>query len=145
MKRLLIIFLVLVSVSCVEKVIEKPKNLISKEKMVDILYDIAVFEAAKSTNKVIIESNDLEIMKLVYTNYETDSISFVESDLYYASMPLEYQSIYEAVEARLETNRLALEQERKRKTDSVRQHTKKRTDSLRATGKNIKSTSGTLP
>ena len=60
-------------------------------------------------------------------------------------MPLEYQSIYEAVEARLETNRLALEQERKRKTDSVRQHTKKRTDSLRATGKNIKSTSGTLP
>ncbi len=35
--------------SCGEEVIEKPINLIPKEKMIDILYDLAIINAAKSS------------------------------------------------------------------------------------------------
>lgn len=146
MKKLIVVILLLLSFSCVEKVIEQPENLIPKEKMVDILYDIAVFEAVKSTNNTILVSNDVEMMQLVYHNYKIDSTSFVESDLYYASTPLVYQTMYEEVEARIEKYRAEIEEERNKKNDSVRQQTKKRTDSIRLNQKdNIKKTSDTLP
>ncbi len=144
MKNLIIVFTALISVSCVEKVIEKPDNLIAKEKMADILYDIAVFEAAEATNKSLFDSKGIETMELIYTNYGIDSTNFVESDLYYASIPLVYQSIYEEVESRIETNRAAIESERQQRNDSLREQTKKRTDSIKL-AKQIKKNSDTLP
>jgi hypothetical protein len=128
----------------VEKVIEKPENLIPKEKMADILYDMTLYQATESVNKSIVDSYDVEMMQLIYNTYKIDSTAFVESDLYYASIPLVYQSIYEEVEAKIEAKRLALEQVRKRRSDSIRQIQKKQTDSLKQF-KKPKRTSEILP
>lgn len=122
-------FVVLWCCACAEKVIEKPENLLSEEQMTDILYDLAVLQAAKSTNKAILRTNDINAMQFIYNKHGIDSAQLAASDLYYASLPLTYQTIYENVEARLEMQAKILEEARKEKTDSLRNVTKKRSDS----------------
>ena len=117
MKRLLYIitFLFLVG-SCNEKVIEKPDDLIAKDKMIDILIDLAIINAGKAIDPYVMEENQIEPMSYIYAKYEIDSAQFVRSDLYYAAIPLEYEAIYEAVEERLEAERIHLKEEREKET-----------------------------
>ena len=105
--------------SCGEEVIEKPINLIPKEKMIDILYDLAIINAAKSSGPKVMDNMNFEPMEYIYNKYQIDSIQFVTSDLYYASLPLEYEDIYKNLE-----NRITKEKERfiksgERKKDSL--------------------------
>lgn len=124
----LCIFLLLVS--CGEKVIEPPEGLISKDKMTSILYDLAILNSTKGTNPTILKQHNIKLMPFVFKKYNIDSLQFAESDLYYASIPLEYQAIYEAVEARLENEVKLIEEEKKRKTDSTKKASQLRRDSL---------------
>ncbi|GMN09847.1 DUF4296 domain-containing protein [Croceitalea sp. MTPC9] len=130
--RLAITFLCLflLLASCGEKVIEPPENLVSKEKMAAILYDLAILNSTKGTNPTILKKNSIEVMPFIFEKHGIDSTQFAESDLYYASIPLEYQNIYESVEARLESEVKFLEDEKKRKNDSISNASKKRRDSL---------------
>ncbi|AKA34720.1 MAG: DUF4296 domain-containing protein [Muricauda sp.] len=123
------VLVILCCCSCAEKVVEKPENLLSEEQMTDILYDLAILQAAKSTNKSILRTNDIDAMRFIYNKHGIDSAQLASSDLYYASLPLKYQAIYENVEARLEMQAKILEKARKEKTDSLRNVTKKRSDS----------------
>ena len=129
MRKFVWAFVVLWCSACAEKVVEKPENLLSEEQMTDILYDLAVLQAAKSTNKAILKTNDIDAMRFIYNKHGIDSAQLASSDLYYASLPLTYQAIYENVEARLEMQAKILEKARKKKTDSLRNVTKKRSDS----------------
>lgn len=117
------IFLFLITIgtlhSCGEEVIEKPVNLISKDKMINILYDLAIINAAKSSGPKVMENMNFEPMEYIYNKYQIDSVQFVTSDLYYASLPLEYEDIYKKLE-----NRIVKEKERfvksgERKKDSL--------------------------
>ncbi len=84
---------------------EKPENLIPKEKMVLILNDLAVVNAAKITNAQVLRNHNIEPTEYIFTKYGIDSIQFVESDRYYASIPEEHEEIYTAVEAKLEAEK----------------------------------------
>ena len=108
-------------ISCGEKVMEKPDNLISKEKMTDILYDVSILNAAKNTNAAILEKKSIETMDYIYRKYGIDSVQFVKSDIYYASLPTEYESIYTDVEARLEEEKKRIEEAKSKETDSEEQ------------------------
>jgi hypothetical protein len=101
MKKIGFIFLFLAVVSCVEKLVEKPENLIAREKMTDIYYDLVVLGAAKNTDNDILVDNKIDAMDFIFTKYKIDSVQFVNSDLYYASTPIIYEEIYEGVESRL--------------------------------------------
>ncbi len=105
---------------------QKPADLIPGDKMAEILYDLAIVNAAKSTNPNILEEHDIEIMAYVYEKHGIDSVRFVNSDIYYASKPDEYEAIYKKVEARLEREKEALEEERRRVSDSIRIAAEKR-------------------
>ena len=105
--------------ACNEKVIEPPENLIPQKVMVNILYDLSVLNAAKNTNPEVLKDNRIETMEYLYSKYTIDSVQFVRSDLYYASIPLEYEKIYKAVEARLTETKENFEEERKKQRDSV--------------------------
>lgn len=119
-------------VSCAEKVVEEPENLIPKEQMMDILHDLAIFNAAQATTSRKFKDSRIDIMDFIYTKYDIDSAQFSQSDLYYASLPLEYQAIYEGVEARVKQKKDTLEAIGKRRNDSVRAASLKRTDSIKA-------------
>ncbi|MGS0525333.1 DUF4296 domain-containing protein [Zobellia nedashkovskayae] len=108
--RVLAIVLIFFSfIACNEKLLEEPKNLIPKERMVEILQDLAIVNAAKTTNLQVLRDNGVEPMDYIFNKYSIDSLQLVESDRYYASLPVEYEKIYKEVEANLERDAKALE------------------------------------
>ena len=79
--------------SCNEKVVEKPENLIPEAKMASILYDISLLNAGKIINEGVLNQYDMEPMGYIYDKYGIDSLQFVKSDTYYASIPTVYEDI----------------------------------------------------
>ena len=120
MKQLLLLTIVLLLVSsCAEELIEKPDNLIPEDKMVLIIKEMAIVNAAKATNLSKLRENGVEPTDFIFKKFEIDSAQFVDSDRYYASKPLRYENMYKKVESDLEDQRLKLEAE-KRVRDSLR-------------------------
>jgi hypothetical protein len=136
MRKYLIILTSLAVVSCTEKLIEKPNNLIPRDKMVVILKDMAILNAARTTNTLVLRENGIEPTQHLFEKYDIDSTIFVESDRYYASLPLEYVSIYEEIEASL-TKQKEVMDEAKKINDSLkvieRQQLRKKNDSIKET------------
>ncbi|WP_396633145.1 DUF4296 domain-containing protein [Maribacter sp. R86514] len=120
MKQLLLLTIVLLLVSsCAEELIERPDNLIPEDKMVLIIKEMAIVNAAKATNLSKLRENGVEPTDFIFKKFEIDSAQFVDSDRYYASKPLRYENMYKKVESDLEEQRLKLEAE-KRVRDSLR-------------------------
>ena len=105
MGRHLITLCCFLALSCGKKLMEEPENLIPRGKMSDILYDMALLDAIDNSYPQVLEENDLRTMEFLFEKYGIDSLQFVRSDLYYASIPEEYQKIYEVVEERLTKKR----------------------------------------
>lgn len=118
--NLIYIFLLFLFVACGEEVIKPPENLIPKEKMTELLYELAILNAANGTNPALLEERGVETMSYLYKKYDIDSAQFVDSDIYYASKPMLYESMYEDIETRIKAVKKQLEDERKRKTDSIK-------------------------
>lgn len=100
---------------------EKPKNLISEDKMVNVLIDLSLLSSAKGVNKKLIERNGITPDKYVYKRHEIDSTQFAESNAYYSYYIDDYKLILKRVQdslddLRFQYNRLA-EQEEKDKED----------------------------
>tara|TARA_R110002167_G_scaffold261316_3_gene467787 strand:- start:4246 stop:4671 length:426 start_codon:yes stop_codon:yes gene_type:complete len=89
--------------SCNEKVLQPPENLISEGKMVAVLTELAIVNAAKSTNITVLSQNEFVPMEYLFEKFDIDSVQFVESDRYYASQPVKYEEIYLQVQSKLET------------------------------------------
>jgi len=98
-KTLLLAFL-LVFISCANTV-EKPKKLIDKDKMVDILFDIALLEAVKSQN-INGGISSKKANEFLFKKYQIDSLQWEENNKYYASDIEEYKKMYQEVKRRLE-------------------------------------------
>lgn len=124
-KYILILLLLTIVFSCGKNNIiepEKPDNLISESKMVDILYDMSIVSAAKGVNKKLLENKGVHPEEFVYNKYDIDSIQFAESNAYYSFDIRVYQNIYAKVKERLEADKNGfneiLERE-KEKRDSI--------------------------
>jgi len=121
MRKIFLLITFIILFSCGEEVIEKPVDLISKEKMIDILHDLAIINAAKTTGPRVMEDKNFAPMQFIYDKYEIDSIQFVSSDLYYASRPLEYEDIYKKIEERIIKQKEGFEKQKEKKKDSLNQ------------------------
>lgn len=113
MKNLCILLCFVFLYSCVQKLIDKPDNLISEDKITNILYDLAILNAAKSTNSAVLRNNGIDPMQFLFSKYEIDSIKFVESNRYYASLPEKYENIYTVVNERLKSESKRMEDSKK--------------------------------
>lgn len=76
---------------------KKPENLISKEKMIDILTETYLANAARSVDRRSIESQGIRMDSLIYRNFGIDSLQFVRSNAYYAADINTYMEIFEKV------------------------------------------------
>ena len=123
----MVLFLTL---SCKEKLIEAPEDLIPQNQMEDILYDLALINGLRTTNGPILDDYNIETMPYLYKKYGIDSLQFVESDEYYASVPIIYQSMYSSVKERLEQKIKEQDELREQKTDSSRKRNQRIRDSL---------------
>ena len=110
---------------------DKPENLISKEKMVNVLIDMSLLSSAKGINKSKIENNGIMPESYVYKKHNINSLQFVESNAYYTYNLDEYQDIIKKVtdslnKLRENYNTLVEEEaEEKRKQDSVKRSKRK--------------------
>lgn len=80
---------------------KKPKNLISKDKMVDILTESYLANAARSIDNRAILDKGVKIDSLIYRNFGVDSLQFASSNAYYAADVNAYRDIFVEVETRL--------------------------------------------
>jgi hypothetical protein len=116
---------------------KKPDNLISEEKMVDIMYDVFLLNSAKGVNKRVLEQNGIFPEQYVFEKYKIDSTQFANSNNYYAYDTKAYESILNRIKEKIDLKKKEYEAfekveeaERIRKADSIREvHTKEK-DSL---------------
>jgi hypothetical protein len=120
--------------SCAEELIQKPDNLIPQDKMVLIFKELAIINAAKGTNIGKLKDNGIKPTSYLFEKFEIDSAQFVDSDRYYASKPLLYETMYKDVEAKLENQRIQFEAMKKEK-DSLNLLKKTSSKELKITDK----------
>ena len=99
-----IILLFLLSISCNSNDIKKPENLIEREKMVDIIYDLSILEAAKSQKPIVLEQYQIKSNVYIYKKYAIDSLQFANSVKYYSADLENYHAIYDSVNKRIDRN-----------------------------------------
>lgn len=77
---------------------EKPKNLISKADMVNILIDLKIIASVTAVDDIkVLDSNNVQSQKYVYKKYNIDSTQFALSNNYYAFHLKDYEDIYTKV------------------------------------------------
>ncbi|MEN1785120.1 MAG: DUF4296 domain-containing protein [Bacteroidota bacterium] len=128
--RILILLLLVGIVSCKKKTIAPPENLIPEDKMVEILYDLTLLKGLDATSNTILLENDIQTMPYLYEKYDIDSLQYVRSDTYYASIPQVYQTLYQKVQDRLTQQVDEIEAARKKKNDSIKKRVKRVKDSI---------------
>ena len=117
---------------------DKPKNLISKEKMVAILIDSRLLTTGNTTTKKVMKDSSVNVSTFIFEKHNVDSLQFALSNSYYAFHIREYEEIYALAIDSLE--RLGLElkdlqaqewkEQTKREEDSLKMISKKK-DSLK--------------
>lgn len=120
---------------------KKPENLLSKDKMVDVLYDVYVLNAVKGVNKNELESNGIHPEKYIFKKHKIDSLQFAQSNNYYAYDTKTYETFIENVKKRLEKDKViydALAEKEKKKQDSIKEANKKLKDSLSSRDRTFK-------
>lgn len=110
---------------------QKPDNLISKNQMSELLYDLYVVNAAKGVNRKILETNGFIPETYILEKYDVDSTRFAESNTYYAFDSETYKAMVDKVKARLESEKELFEDLKQKETDSI----KDRRDSINKKGK----------
>jgi len=104
LKRFILGFAILLLASaCYQfKTPDKPENLISKDKMVDILIDVKLLASANNKNRRVLIDSGINRSTYVFAKHHIDSLQFALSNDYYAFHLKEYQEIYAKVKDSLE-------------------------------------------
>ncbi|NQY06954.1 MAG: DUF4296 domain-containing protein [Flavobacteriaceae bacterium] len=107
--------------------VEKPRQLIKKEQMVEILSDLAIYSASKSQDRKLVESKNVDIHLFLSNKYNIDTTTLKQNIDYYASDLETYMQMQEQVKAFLEKEKkkydrinVKEERERKKKLDSLK-------------------------
>jgi hypothetical protein len=105
MKKI-ITFLTIITlfVSCKDEVVNKPEQLIEKDVMVNIMYDLSILEAIRNQNPTSLDTFKINSRDYIFKKYKIDSVQFAKSNVYYAADYNEYKSMFEQISKRLETN-----------------------------------------
>ncbi len=101
--RLFTIILVILCVSGCQDVKRPamPENLIPEEKMVEVLTEAYLINAARSFDKRTIIENKVKLDSFIYKKFNIDSLQFVQSNAYYTSDVNKYTELITQVEAKV--------------------------------------------
>ena len=89
---------------------EKPKDLLSKNQMVNILIDSKLITSANSSNTKTLTENHLDVETYVFKKHNIDSLQFATSNAYYAYHTELYEAIYNKAIDSLERLELKLKE-----------------------------------
>lgn len=123
MRTITLLLTLLLLQSCHLNHTSPPEDLISEDKMVDILYDFMIINSAQGANKKILESNIGNPINYVFDKYKVDSLQFLVSNTYYSRKINIYNSIYDRVNQKLESTKSDIESQielQKKEKDSLK-------------------------
>lgn len=114
MNRVIYIFFIsLFLINCTSNtIIEKPKNLVPKEQMVDLMTDMFLASGGEHIKNIHLKRN-VNYFPLVHNKYQIDSLQYKESVHYYISKIDDYDDIIKKVDIRLRALRKQYEADRK--------------------------------
>ena len=105
-------------ISCNTNSVQKPDNLIARDKMTDILYDMSILEAIKSQN-INGGIASKKANEYIYKKYKIDSIQYLKSNKYYASNIEEYKKMLDKVKEKLSNETIKNDAEIKKSGKAV--------------------------
>lgn len=92
MKQLALLFAVLIIVSCSSKYGDKPDVLLTKDELEDVLFEMAVVQAAENTSRTD-SGKIIDTYTYIKNRFGYDSVAVVSSTLYYANDYKEFEKI----------------------------------------------------
>lgn len=124
MKLYLFIFIIFLGVGCQHiQEVPPPEKPISEEKMLTIMYDIAIINAARGYGVQKLKRIGVNPESYVFEKYNIDSLQYAQNIAFYTDDPLRYKSLVTALEQKLNQEHKVL--------DSIENAYQKRKDSLR--------------
>ena len=96
MRQVFLTFVFLIFAACAQNRIAKPDTLMTSEQMINFHVDLALISASSTYAKDNFVSTDS-----LYAFHKIDSITFAQSNVYYAFKPKLYSKIFESVKAKL--------------------------------------------
>ncbi len=144
----ILLFLVVLSMlfGCKKELVKTPNRLIEKDKMADIMYDLALLEAIKVQNPSSLDSFKINSNDYIFKKYKIDSLQFAQNNIYYAADYKEYKKMFEKIKSRLDKNKISVEKlikDKKKKEDLLKKQQqklkiKRETDSIKKIKKDLK-------
>lgn len=123
------IFLFLLCFSCQEiDKTEKPKQVIPEETMVKILADLAVYGAAKSQDRRLIESKNVDVVQFIQKKYQIDTTLLRENISYYVADVDRYKNMQEQVRKILQEKKKEVDAINKAEAEEKQRKLKEKTD-----------------
>ena len=80
----------------------KPDNLLDEEVMTNILFDIAILQAADGSMPLRLSEEQINSSTYIYKKYTIDSLTFYQNQRYYAADVKQYKKMYQEVLDRLD-------------------------------------------
>lgn len=124
LKTLLLLIIVVWFSSCQDiQRPERPKDLIPEDKMVEVLIDVHLFNAAKNVNRLPLQQTGMTPNQFIYEKHNIDSLQFEKSNVYYGANINAYERIHRRVRDFLEL--------KKRDIDTLIAREKRQQDSIK--------------
>ena len=105
MKKIIFIAIIIFGCNNVSQKNPIPENLISEEKMIDVIYEMTLISVSKGVNRRVLENNGVVPEKYIFNKYNIDSLQFTLSNQFYSNHLETYLRIYNRVKEKLEENK----------------------------------------
>ncbi|MFY0713328.1 DUF4296 domain-containing protein [Seonamhaeicola sp. NFXS20] len=102
LKPFLLVFILVFFLGACTGAPKKPKNLISKEMMVNILIDAKLITSANTISRRTLAENGVFPDSYIFNKYGVDSTQFAQSNAYYTYKVNDYEEIYTLVKDSLD-------------------------------------------
>lgn len=103
MKKIFLLFIILFLLTACghDKPVPKPEKLLSEKEMENIMFDMALLQAMRSSAPKVLDDNGVDVKNYIYKKYKTDSLTYNQNHTYYASRLDIYEDIQKKVTERL--------------------------------------------
>ena len=96
--KIILFFLLILSVSCSKPPVEKPEKLIREDKMIEMLADIhlaeATFNSRRHRDSLVMKSSSADFYYSILDKHQIADSVFEQSFVFYASQPRKFEKMY---------------------------------------------------
>ena len=105
MNRIVFFLVSVMLFSCGSDTVKKPERLLSEDEMSNVLYDITMLQALRSSQPQVLYNNDIKPKEYIYKKYKIDSLTFAQNNAWYTADMEKYEKIQKKVTDRIKKER----------------------------------------